>query len=118
MNTIKDLGQSDLKLCTDISVVTLGDIYEQIMEYVRECERSCNIVEYQGITKKYLGWGNFSEGATMINLFFPTNEVKLQEEYLIYGIVDLIGIVGGNLGLFIGFSFYDVIKYVLDFLLK
>ena len=54
----------------------------------------------------------------MINILFPTKEVKLQEEYLIYGIVDLIGIVGGNLGLFIGFSFYDVIKCILDIFWK
>ena len=118
MKSIKELGQTDMKLCTDVSVVTLSDIWKKIMEYIRECKMPCTIVEYQGTIKKYLGWGNFSEGATMINLFFLTDEVKLQEKYLIYGIVDLIGIVGGNLGLFVGFSFYDVIKCVLDIFWK
>ena len=118
MKSIKELSQSDLELCTDVSVVKLENMWNKFMKHIGDCTRPCNIVEYQGTTKKFLGWGNFSHGAIMINLFFPTKEMKIQEEYLIYGIVDLIGIVGGNLGLFIGFSFFDVIKCVFDIFLK
>ena len=118
MKSIMELSQSDLELCSDVSVVKLENMWNKFMKHIGKCTRPCNIVEYQGTTKKILGWGNFSHGATMINFFFPTKEVKIQEEYLIYGIVDLIGIVGGNLGLFIGFSFYDVIKCVLDIFWK
>ena len=116
MKSIKDLSQnsSGPAICTDVFRVNTDLIWNQLMELAGNCQRPCTIVEYQGTIKKYLGWGNFNEGSTMISILFPTKEVRLQEEYLIYGIVDLIGIVGGNLGLFIGFSFYDVIKCVLD----
>ena len=120
MKSIKDLSQnkSGPAICPDVSGVNANPIWNQLMELAGNCTRPCTIIEYEGTIKKYLGWGNFTEGGTMINILFPTKEVKLQEEYLIYGIVDLIGIVGGNLGLFIGFSFYDVIKCVLDIFWK
>ena len=120
MKSIKDLSQnsSGPVICMDVSRVNTYYSWNQLMEHAGNCQRPCTIVEYQGTIKKYLGWGNFNEGNTMISILFPTKEVRLQEEYLIYGIVDLIGIVGGNLGLFIGFSFYDVIKCVLDIFWK
>ena len=120
MKSIKDLSQnsSGPAICTDVFRVNTDLIWNQLMELAGNCQRPCTIVEYQGTIKKYLGWGNFNEGSTMISILFPTKEVRLQEEYLIYGIADLIGIVGGNLGLFIGFSFYDVIRCLLDIFWK
>ena len=44
-----------------------------------------------------------------------TNEMKVHEEYIVYNEVDLVGIVGGNLGLFIGFSFFEKVKQVINF---
>ena len=120
MKSIKDFSQnsSSPAICTDVSRVNTYHSWNQLMEHAGNCQRPCTIVEYHGTIKKYLGWGNINEGSSMISISFPTREVRLQEEYLIYGIVDLIGIVGGNLGLFIGFSFYDVIKCVLDIFWK
>ena len=39
--------------------------------------------------------------------------LKLSEEVLVIGLTDLLGSVGGSLGLFLGFSFYT---YISDFL--
>ena len=38
------------------------------------------------------------------------------EEYLLYDFNGLVGTVGGTLGLFIGFSFYDVIINLTNYL--
>ena len=35
-------------------------------------------------------------------------------EYLVYDIDGMIGSIGGTLGLFIGFSFLDVIKEIIN----
>ena len=43
---------------------------------------------------------------------------EMNREYLIYDVWSLIGTVGGALGLFVGFSFYDFISLVIDFIAK
>ena len=43
---------------------------------------------------------------------------EVQQEYFIYGPLEFIGTVGGTLGLFVGFSFYDFIAIIIDFLFK
>ena len=39
---------------------------------------------------------------------------KIIREVLVYDIIDVIGATGGSLGLFLGFSFFDVISKFLD----
>ena len=43
---------------------------------------------------------------------------EVHQEYYIYGPLEFIGTVGGTLGLFVGFSFYDFIAVVIDFMFK
>ena len=37
-----------------------------------------------------------------------------QTEYFIYDTLSMVGTVGGTLGLFVGFSFYDFISMIID----
>ena len=39
-----------------------------------------------------------------------------QTEYFIYDTLSMVGTVGGTLGLFVGFSFYDFICMIIDLL--
>ena len=41
---------------------------------------------------------------------------QVYNEYIIFDTIGMIGAVGGTLGLFIGFSFNNVIEYVLGYL--
>ena len=43
---------------------------------------------------------------------------EINKEYLIYDTLSLIGTVGGTLGLFVGFSFYDFLVMITHFVLK
>ena len=43
-------------------------------------------------------------------------KMNVYEEYLIYDVKGMVGSIGGTLGLFIGFSFYNVIGYLIGFL--
>ena len=79
----------------------------------QKCPRPCEKREYQGMVKEYLGWG--SERHIFFLTYFLSNEMNVQEEYLVYNEVDLIGIIGGNLGLFIGFSFHDMLRNIISF---
>ena len=54
--------------------------------------------------------------------FFTKKIRNVEKEVLVYDTFDMIGTVGGSLGLFLGFSFFDVISKCLEnfinFLLK
>ena len=43
-----------------------------------------------------------------------SNIRKIEREVLVYDTNDAIGAIGGSLGLFLGFSFFDVISKCLD----
>ena len=56
--------------------------------------------------------GNFQK-----DLYMSANsERKIFQEYYIYDGLAMVGSIGGSLGLFIGFSFFDFLCLVLDFL--
>ena len=114
MKTIKDLSQTmkNFSICNKSSNASnLIDLYSfwVILSTLinNQCEKPCKSIEYKGELKKYEGWGGIT--GLIINMYFPTNEINVQEEYLLYEAVDLVGIVGGNLGLFIGFSFIGLV---------
>ena len=54
------------------------------------------------------GFTNNSRDVYIGYWFNYEDEVEVFEEYLIYEITSVIGSIGGTLGLFIGFSFFDV----------
>ena len=49
---------------------------------------------------------------------FESMSMTIMQEYYIYDTVGFISSVGGTLGLFIGFSFYDVINKILDYIMQ
>ena len=56
--------------------------------------------------------GNFQK-----DLYLAANpERQIHQEYYIYDGLAMVGSIGGSLGLFIGFSFFDFLCLVLDFL--
>ena len=83
------------------------------------CRKSCNILEFIGKTVVE------GEDVPEMNLNHATQfsysikapaTMVVNEEYLIYDLEGLVGSVGGTLGMFIGFSFINVIKDVLNYL--
>ena len=57
-------------------------------------------------------FGNFQK-----DLYMSANpERKNFQEYYIYDGLAMVGSIGGSLGLFIGFSFFDFLCLLLDFL--
>ena len=42
-------------------------------------------------------------------------KIKVEEEYDVYSFTGIVGTVGGSLGLFVGFSFLDIILLVIAF---
>ena len=84
---------------------------------MQKCAKACVIQEYSGtinIFNKWFGTNNTLRSKLGIDIYFPTDEIKVQEEYLIYTLDDIVGIIGGTMGLFLGFSFYDNFKHIIN----
>ena len=46
-------------------------------------------------------------------VFSPPAKVNVKEEYLIYDLITMVGAIGGTMGLCVGFSFRDCVKFAL-----
>ena len=111
--TIQELSQFEPKLevCKNL---TISEHFSLMWIFKNHCKNPCHLVEYFGRSQKWIDHNK--PGILSLQIFFVSNEVKVQEQYFIYNTVDLIGIIGGNLGLFIGFSFFDKIKQIISFI--
>ena len=57
----------------------------------------------------------FPMGQVQVDVLFTvTTEKWVHMEYLIYDGIGMFGSIGGSLGLFVGFSLYDSICFILD----
>ena len=82
----------------------------------KECPKNCHILEYTGKVKYYQP--NSLTAIADWSYIFPLSEMVVYDQYLIYDFVGMIGSIGGSLGLFIGFSFLDLIFYLINLMQK
>ena len=78
-------------------------------------KKPCMVLEYQG--KKTYDWDDEKYQTAIEYKFAPPMMTNVQQEYLIFDTIGMIGSVGGTLGMCIGFSFSGVTTYILDFIL-
>ena len=61
----------------------------------------------------------FRQGEVQLDIYFQVSPEKITyKEYLIYDGVGMFGSIGGSLGLFLGFSIFDSLCSIVEFLLK
>ena len=106
--------QEEIKCARNVIIKTKLD-----KSFKQQCPRSCVTIEYR---KTYQWVGNFVENFFNISsqdhafwFWYKTDDDEhIYIEYLIYDSNSMIGAVGGTLGLFIGFSFNNVITFVIN----
>ena len=79
-----------------------------------KCPLDCEIVHFEGKSVHHINarkpeFGFFIEMSPRMEVY---------EEYLITSLSNLIGIVGGTLGMFVGFSFTSIIFNLFDLIEK
>ena len=80
----------------------------------KKCPKHCKWAEYNGELATYYDYDN--DGWIVWIYEFDNELTEDYEEYLMFDIIGLIGTVGGTLGLFIGFSFFDVSSNIIHYL--
>ena len=108
-----------LSICkTNETHVNIRDkIFTDIM--INElCPKLCKTLEYSGFETWNKGITPYYPNATFGLGFLFQNMATVHEEYVIYDAVNMIGSVGGTLGMCIGFSFTGVISFFIRLLQK
>ena len=123
--TIKSIGKvefSEFETCDKSSDQNkIWDfLYTKVYQNLHDnaCPKLCKIQEYSGKID-YNDDKTTSETETntlLLHLRYSRpHTVTLSEEYLIYDSIGMVGSVGGTLGMFMGFSFYDVVVRIGHF---
>ena len=121
------LHQSDINVCKNIHDHICA--WHDTLYYIHDQNQLCK--KRRGIEKNFNGLTNFRADfpnfdpeviteerkiRTLLYVFweFYSNITTISEEKLIYGSKDLLAWLGGALGIFVGYSFYDFAKHIID----
>ena len=83
------------------------------------CPKPCKGTSYKDSVAKLAEPIYAKEGKNRADFVLSMNPIRrIEKEVLVYDTNDMIGAIGGSLGLFLGFSFFDVICKCLDNLIR
>ena len=104
------------EICYHLDKRTEYDLREVFYYQVKPiCKRKCITTNYEANLELSQEDG-IPTNAIGLCYWFPSNQLEVRKQYLIYDFNGFIGFVGGTLGLFIGFSFFDFCIYLGTFL--
>ena len=106
-------GAQPIPICQDPKKEIWKNLTKTWKKFLSSCPNSCTQYKYQGKMKSLVGYVNDTKRIWMDYLFL-SGYVEVHQEYLLYEIDDVIGSIGGTLGLFIGFSFLGILKNVIE----
>ena len=86
------------------------------MPALYDCPKPCKIITYTGSIIEH---SYYNASANEASFSFEADTViKVAKELLVYDTNDMIGSIGGSLGLFLGFSFFGIASTFIDKLLE
>ena len=68
------------------------------------CPNSCTEISYEIMSKRIPH--DLSDMA-LISMYYQSDHLRLLEEYLVFDFTSILVAIGGSLGLFLGFSFFQ-----------
>ena len=106
-------GVQPMPFCQDSKKEMWNNLSRTWDKNLDTCPNSCTQFQYKGKMKSLVGYVNDSKFIWMDYLYL-SGYVEVHQEYLVYEIDDVIGSIGGTLGLFIGFSFLGILKDIIE----
>ena len=90
-----------------------NEVYDLLLSYTEEkCPMACKVMEYPGRLEHAIN----RVQDTFSWQYDISTFMDVREEYLIYDFSGFISSVGGMIGLFVGFSFLDLVVQILNYL--
>ena len=68
------------------------------------CPNSCTEISYETMSKSI---PHDLSDMTLISMYYQSDHLRLLEEYLVFDFTSILVAIGGSLGLFLGFSFFQ-----------
>ena len=93
---------------------TTFNVWNHVYHAIGYCAKPCRNYQYSGKLSTWIGYVPTPKIA-ILQYYFSTDELIKHEEYLLFDTMTIIGYVGGTLGLFIGFSFLDLVSRSIYF---
>ena len=102
-----------IELCNAWIKERIGmEIFTKNVDLISSCKSSCIQTEFMG-DSSYAKSNTMPINQSVIFYIFTKDQVQISEQYIMFGVNELIGTIGGHSGLFIGFSFYGFISQIL-----
>ena len=118
------VNTSEIKVCTSFDQHFCGLYLDYFREQINICKKQ------EGVEKYFIGMVNFEEDYVptedhfndeeekrfLMLLFwrYQSNITAVLEEKLVYSPKDLLAWLGGALGIFVGYSLFDLAKHIID----
>ena len=80
-----------------------------LIDEISKTTKPCEIHQYDGNLRTFYQYMP-NDYHIQVDYTFKSDELVIRQEYLVIDDIRLIGTVGGTMGLFIGFSFLDMLK--------
>lgn len=113
--TKKDLPFRDVECKTvDDRVCMMWIFNDALNEVLEKCPKNCENIQYSGKSTFVLPTDENHTYSRTLAYRFASKNIEVEEEYIIMDETGVIGAVGGTLGLFIGFSFRDIISLFIS----
>ena len=91
------------------------NVFNALINEFAKCQSPCKMITYKDSQLELREPMHMKTGQTLANFELVMNSIrKIEKQALVYDTNDVIGAIGGSLGLFLGFSFFDVISKCLD----
>ena len=112
--TIQKLSKKEsLSICDAPVEYWLWFVFKRWFDSAQKnCSKSCEIINYSGVSKSMVGYIQ-NQKKIWIEFEIKSDNFETYEEYFVYNFYDVVGSVGGTLGLFIGLSFIDLLKRLM-----
>ena len=93
-------------------------VWNKLLDEFPKCLKPCKMTTYKDSQLELREPKFLKTGQTLANFELIMNNIrKIEKQTLVYDTNDVIGAIGGSLGLFLGFSFFDVISRCLDLIM-
>ena len=90
-------------------------VWNSLRDEFQNCLNPCKMRTYKDSRLEFIEPMYEKVGETLVNFELVKNNIRnIEKHVLVYDTIDVIGVLGGTLGLLFGFSFFDIISKCLD----